>query len=214
MDSTEVQMVSADIKIKVPSCAVTVTYLFHNTSKRTTTVTMGFPEEGYDASLDEQKTWFKSFKSWIDGVETQVMAKRVNDKDFDPDFGYKVWWVKDVSFKAGQSRIVANAYVSQPGSSAMPNKFFEYIVHTAKNWKGNVKKLRLELDVSALKSGTRYSVYTTPNKVEGNKLAWFWENFEPSEANDLNVAWPHPEFEYPVNTDWAQFFNGPVRIVK
>jgi len=200
--------------VKIPSCEVTVTYQFHNTSTKATTVTMGFPEEGYDASLDKQKTWFKSFKSWIDGVETQVIAKRVDDKDYDPDFGYKVWWVKDVPFKAGQSRIVANSYVSQPGSSAMPAKFFSYIVHTAKNWQGNVKKLRLELDVSGLAKGTHYSVQSAPNKVAGNKLAWFWENFEPSTANDLNVDWQHPEYEYPADINWAEFFQKPVNVVK
>ncbi|MBX3114229.1 MAG: DUF4424 family protein [Fimbriimonadaceae bacterium] len=214
MASTNVQMVSADIKVKIPSCEVMVTYQFHNTTNKATTVTMAFPEEGYDASLENKKTWFKCFKSWIDGVETEVIAKRVDDKDYDPDFGYKVWWVKDVPFKANQSRIVANTYVSQPGSSAMPDKFFAYIVHTAKNWKGNVKKLRLELDVSGLPKGKHFAVQSKPNKITGNKLAWFWENFEPSTQNDLFVQWPHPEFEYPNDINWFEFFQNPVYVVQ
>ncbi len=200
---TPVEMLSADIRVKVPSCEVTVTYSFRNSSGKKVTATMGFPEEGYDAFLDSQnKTWFKSFKSWVDGKPTNVLVQKVNDDSVDPDMGYSVWWVKRIDFAAGQTRTVKNVYVSQPGGDTAPREFFEYIVHTARTWKGPIGKLRLEVDASGLKKGTRYGLMAKPLKSSGDVHAWYWEKFEPTEANNLMVAWPRGDFDYPAETDW------------
>lgn len=211
-DMTQVEMVSADIKIKVPSCEVTVTYSFKNSGKKES-VTMGFPEEGYDAYLDaKQKTWFKSFKSWVDGQAVPVLVQKIDDPESDPDFGYKVWWVKKMDFDAGQTRSVKNVYVSQPGGDTVPRHFFEYIVHTAKTWKGPIGKLRLEVDTSGLKKGTRYAFVTKPHKVDGSKFAWFWTNFEPTTENDMMVSWQHSDYDYGASPDWKTILGGEVRV--
>lgn len=207
---TPVEMVSADIRVKVPSCEVTVTYSFRNTGTKKVTATMGFPEEGYDAYLDaENRTWFKSFKSWVDGKPVDALVQKVVDESVDADMGYKVWWVKRVDFAAGQTRTVKNVYVSQPGGDTLPREFFEYIVHTARTWKGPIGKLRLEVDASGLKKGTRYGLMSQPLKSTGDVHAWFWEKFEPSEANNLMVAWPRGDFDYPADMDWKAAL-GPV----
>ncbi len=67
--NTPVQMVSADIRIKIPSCEVEVNYVFENTSDKKTAAQMGFPEESVKPENSKQKTWFKSFDSWVDGKE-------------------------------------------------------------------------------------------------------------------------------------------------
>lgn len=209
---TSVEMVSADIRVKIPSCEVTVTYSFKNSSDRKETAIMGFPEEGYDAYLDsKQKTWFKSFKSWVDGKPTPVLVQKIDDPSHDPDFGYSVWWVKSIDFKAGQVRSVKNVYVSQPGGDTMPRDFFEYIVHTAKSWKGPIGKIRLELDASGLPKGTRYASKAKPHKVEGDKLAWYWTNLEPDETNNLWVSWESKGFDYSFS-DMKVVLGGEVRV--
>ncbi|MFM9874403.1 MAG: DUF4424 family protein [Fimbriimonadaceae bacterium] len=209
---TPVEMTSADIKVKIPSCEVTVTYSFKNTSGKSETAIMGFPEEGYDAYLDKKnKTWFKSFKSWVDGKSTPVLVQKIDDPSNDPDFGYSVWWVKSIDFKAGQVRSVKNVYMSQPGGDTMPRQFFEYIVHTAKSWRGPIGKIRLELDASGLEKGTRYATKAKPHKVDGDQLAWFWTNLEPDETNDLWVAWERKEYNYE-SADMAKVLGGFVRV--
>jgi hypothetical protein len=210
-DSSPVEMRSADIRVKIPSCEVTVTYSFKNTGAKSEMAIMGFPEEGYDAYLDkENKTWFKSFKSWVDGKSTPVLVQKVDDPANDPDFGYSVWWVKTIDFKAGQVRSVKNVYVSQPGGDSMPRNFFEYIVHTAKSWKGPIGKIRLELDASGLAKGTKYATKAKPHKVDGDKLAWFWTNLDPDETNDLFVAWEQKGYDYE-SSDMAKVLGGEVR---
>lgn len=207
--ATQVEMVSADIRIRVPECAVTVTYKFKNTAKRTT-VTMGFPEEGQDAYLDAQhKTWFKSFKSWVDGKPTPALVQKVDDPDVDADLGYKVWWVKKVDFAEGQTRTVKNEYVSQHGSDAVPRHFFQYIVHTARTWKGPIGQLRIEFDTSGFGMGTHYGFGMKPHKTTGSTHAWYWANFEPTEENDIAVFWQHPEYEYGDSPDWRQILGEP-----
>ncbi|MDI9639485.1 hypothetical protein QPK87_18730 [Kamptonema cortianum] len=191
---TEVRMIDADIRVKVPTCEVTVTYTFKNEGAATT-VTMGFPEEGIDSYLDGgRKTWFKKFESLVDGKLVSVTAV----KDDDPDresYGYKVWWTKKVEFAPGQTRKVVNRYISQPGSDTSPRKFLQYITRTAQTWMGDIKKLRIEFDCSGLPAKTRYAAVPHPHKRTNDTLKWFWENFEPTEDHDVLVAWePSPGF--------------------
>ncbi|MBS1711917.1 MAG: DUF4424 family protein [Armatimonadetes bacterium] len=211
-NTSAVEMVSADIRIKVPSCEVTVVYKFRNTGKKES-VTMGFPEEGQDAYLDsKQKTWFKSFKSWVDGKPTPVLVQKVDDPSVESDLGYKVWWVKKVDFEPGQTRTVKNEYASNYGTDANPRRFFQYIVHTARTWKGPIGQLRIEVDTSGFVRGTHFGLPKKPHKVTGTKFAWFYTEIEPTEADDIAVYWQHPEFEYGDSPDWVTFL-GPFNFV-
>ncbi len=187
-DATEIQMVSASIKGKVPSCEVTTEYKFINLGSKRTAL-MGFPEEGYDAYLEDgRKTWFKKFESWVDGKPVKALAEKIEDKDAQ-EFGYRIWWLKYVEFGKGQTRTVKNRYISDHGSDTTPRNFFQYIVRTASTWKGPIKSIRVEMDCSGFPSGMLYTCTPAPHKKNGDTLLWYWENIEPTENHDIEVAW-------------------------
>jgi hypothetical protein len=190
-----------------------VTYKFKNTANRSLTALMGFPEEGYDAYLDDKtKTRFKSFQSWVDGQPVDVFARSQKGDSVEADMGYSVWWMKEVPFKAGQTRTVKNVYVSEPGGTSMPSMLFMYLVHTARNWKDKISHLRLEVDAGGFKPGVHYAFGLKPSKSSGDVHAWYWADLEPTLDHNLNASWEHPEFEYGETTDWLALLSGHVFV--
>lgn len=196
-EDPSVQMVSADIHIQVPEAKVKVTYKFKNTGKATS-ITMGFPEEGYDAYLDaKNKTYFDYFRSWVDGKAVKVSPIFLKEDEEVKEWGYKVWWTKKVLFSAGETKTVINEYKSRAGSNTMQWRFIDYVVATASSWKGTIGSIRIEADCSKLKSGTKYIGNPAPAKVQGDTLLWYWKNAEPTaEDNDVSIIWeekPNPD---------------------
>ncbi|MCB0825964.1 MAG: DUF4424 family protein [Armatimonadetes bacterium] len=186
---TPIRMESADIRISVPDCKVKVTYKFRNTSSKAFSSKMGFPEEGWDAFLEDgRKTYFKYFISTVDGVKVTTKPMIVDDEEI-TDMGYKVWWMKDVQFAANQTRTVVNEYQTQPGTNTFPTHFLQYIAHTADTWNGQVGSIRYELDVTGLPAGTRYGFDMPGSRKEGNKHLWYFTKLEPTTDHDLSVSW-------------------------
>lgn len=190
IESKSISMASANIKIQVPSAKVRVVYKFTNHSEKSQEVTMAFPEEGYDAYLDEaNKTYFKSFKSYVNGKEVKVKALKRKEDAEALDFGYKIWWTKNVSFKANETIEVINEYQSRPGGNTMAMNFVDYIVNTASTWHGPIKSLRIEVDNSGLAKGTKYIATPNPHKVQNNAMLWYFTDVEPTHENDVQITW-------------------------
>ncbi len=183
-------MASADIKIQVPTAKVSVTYKFKNITAKKQTVTMAFPEEGYDAYLDkENKTYFKYFKSTVNGKSVSVKSlKRKEDEDA-IDFGYKIWWVKDVTFQPNETLTVTNDYQSNAGGNTIGLSFIDYIVNSASTWYGKIGSLRIEANCDGLPNKTKFIANPAPHKVNKNTLLWFYKNIEPSTDNDVSILW-------------------------
>lgn len=210
-DQTQVRMVTADIRMQVPAGKVKVTYVFTNAGPATN-VTMAFPEEGQDAYLDDKtKTHFAYFRSTVDGKPVQTTPKKLSDAEDHEDFGYKIWWIKEVPFAKGQSRTVVNEYQSPNGSSALPIAFHQYIVETAKTWSGNLKSLRIEVDVAGLPAGTRYGFTLPKPRFQGQKALWYWENVKPAEVHNLTTYWAPPTSEWTAES-WKEAFALPSYI--
>lgn len=210
IQSTTVRMMTADIRIQVPEGKVKVTYVFQNESNKTVNVQMGFPEEGQDAYLDDQtKSHFKYFKSTVDGKAINTSTV-ISEKAYE-DWGYKIWWVKTVTFKPNQARTIVNEYQSEYGGNSLPSHFFDYIVETAKTWKGPIKWLRAEIDVKGLDVGTKYGVKPVGSRKEGTKHLWYWTNFEPTENNNLSLIWQTKEMPFEVTEELTKYvFGGKV----
>jgi len=185
-----VKMVSADIRINIPSCEVEVNYIFRNTTNKAIEVSMGFPEEAVELGGLKGKTWFKKFETWVDGKPLKTKMVKLEEYSDSIDGGYtRNWWTKEVRFGAGQTRRLRNRYVTQPGYQT-PGPFFLYLVNTAENWNGQVDKLRIELNVDEFPKDSFFNVPWKPHKRHGNTVMWFWEGVEPSGRFDLTVRWP------------------------
>ena len=184
-DLTSVKMVSERIHVDYARRHVDTTFSFKNTGGPTT-VTMGFPEEGYgdvQAPTGPTKSWFESFKSWVDGDLVTVSLKRAETDDI----SYKQWWVKEVSFAAGQSRTVRNAYVTRFGSSTNQDATLTYILGSGRPWHGKIGKATVTFDMSGLKRGTTYFVSPRPTKKVGSVLVWDFADFEPEAEQSIHV---------------------------
>ncbi len=198
-----VKMVSADIRIKLPSCIVEVNYVFKNTSNKALDVPMGFPEEAVDPDGLRGHSWFKSFQTWVDGKPVNAKVVKLADFSDSVSGGYtRNWWTKQVHFKAGQTVRVRNIYETQPGYQT-PGAYFMYIVNTAQNWKGNIDRLRMEVNVDGLPKDSFFNVPWKPHKRKGNTVMWFWEDVEAYGTYDLTVRWPEKDTPAEVLDGWA-----------
>lgn len=185
-DLTSVAMVSEKINVNYAARHVDTSFVFKNTSTAPVDVTMGFPEEGYgDVQTPDgpSKSWFEAFKSWVDGQPVQVTLKR-SDED---DMMYRQWWVKEVTFKGGQQRLVRNAYVTKYSSSTNMDAGLTYVLGSGRPWQGKIGSAVITFDMAGLKRGTSYFASPKPTRKTGTKLVWEYKNFEPVENMGITV---------------------------
>jgi len=130
-------MVRERIDIHMGQRKVNAEFLFQNTANAPTRVLMGFPEEGggdIEVPGPNRSTWFKSFRSWVDG-EPVAVQRRPSEGD---DMFYKQWWTKEVTFAARQERTVRNEYVTTLGGSATGISWLTYVLSTGRPWQGTI----------------------------------------------------------------------------
>lgn len=203
-----VKMVSADIRIQIPSCVVEVNYVFKNITQEAVDVPMGFPEEAVEPGGLTGKTWFKKFETWVDGVPIKPKMVKLEEFSDSIEGGYtRNWWTKEVKFGAGQSRRVRNRYVTQPGYQT-PGAYFVYLVNTAENWNGKVDRLRIEVDASGFAKGTVFTVPWRVHKRVGDRVMWFWEDVEPAGRFDLTMRWPSDPGDREYMASWKDYIEG------
>jgi len=183
-ENRDIRLVRETIRIQARTGKVQVTFVFKNEGKAQS-VTMGFPEDGYDASAEaRQRGGFKWFKSSVDGKPLKVVrSKPVREQD-----GYTAYWVKSVPFARGQERKVLVQYQAPFGSDTMPSKFVQYTVSTGANWKGKIGLMRIFVDLAGVK--TSKWVFT-PNMftVKGTEASLIRKEIEPKPSDNLRIAW-------------------------
>lgn len=186
-----VRMVREDIYVKLPDGTVEARFVFKNEGPATT-IKMGFPEESYNMGEMKkgQQSRFKYFKSWINGKPVSVARKTVAPHN-EEDYSEHYWWVKDVPFKAGETIVVLNRYKTTPGGSYIQGGFHEitYIVSTGAPWKGAIGTANITFDLGSVAKKLKVKQTSEGFRRVGNKLVWKFKNFEPTEADDLTVAW-------------------------
>ncbi|MDI6816185.1 MAG: hypothetical protein QME41_03195 [Actinomycetota bacterium] len=157
-------------------------YQFKNTGKAQA-VMMGFPERPHQDSDFLPITIFRAF---IDGDEIPVKMTEVALKP--GQFGYEEygeksnWFIQEVPFKAGETKVVVNRYLAphggtvSPASSYMTN--FAYILHTGATWKDKLGRS----DVSVTFAG-----------------GFTWDSFKPDVKayEEIDYAVPQGDFVRP-----------------
>lgn len=194
---SKVQMLSERVEVYIPQGEVITKFQFKNHGGPTT-VTMGFPENGDNATPDEENpTFFTYFRSFVDGKETPVRAQKVAIDDMQ----YSQWWVKQVRFSAGQTRTVRNAYKAPAGGSANGFDFFTYVLETGRSWHLPIGEATIVVDVSGLKKGTKFTAIPAGYTRKGSRLVWRWKDFEPASAMNVHVHWQHDNYPFPVDDE-------------
>ena len=180
---------------------------------RSTTVQMGFPDEGSDP---DGKPTLKNFSSWVDGreVQTRFFTTQKDGK----------WHVKTVTIPRGRTVIVRNRYRVKTGVGRIgPKEQFAsygyYTLHTGASWKGPIGEVivnvRFALDVArptavfaaqpvekALESGTAKAAdrairhysravlwrgFAKP-RVRPGILTFYGRNLNPTSDDDISLT--------------------------
>lgn len=137
-----VQMVREKVAMALgpKSYDVQVDFVFRNHGAATK-VLMGFPESGSGDVQQKNKSQMLAFATWVDGNTTAARWVPVKSSD---EGLYEAHWVKEVAFRAQQTRHIRVRYRSEYGSAAT-NGLHAFVSYhfTGANWKGKVEASEL-----------------------------------------------------------------------
>lgn len=182
-----VSLVAEYVHVWLAADSVQVECIFYlKNSGASTLVQMGFPELAAGVDVREPSR-FSNFKSWVDGTEIKTVA--VSQPSDIPEGGHWTWWVKEVRFEAGATRVVRDRYVAAPGGNALGDLLFEYILYTGASWAGRI-------DIADI-------VVTVPDTFElvdiepkgwirsNGEICWHLQDFEPGHRDNgiVSLRW-------------------------
>lgn len=111
-------------------------------------VYMGFPESGGGdmGSYNDSLTAFLKFSTSVNGITVEAKRERVK---IDDEMEYKAYWIKQVSFKEGETKKIVVKYRSPLGSgiSAVENTSDDFVSYsfTGGNWQGKVLESKVNI---------------------------------------------------------------------
>jgi hypothetical protein len=179
-ENASVQMVRERVRIDVyrSRYRVTAEFEFANHGPAIT-VHMGFPERG---DGDGRAAAFRSFVTTVDGRRAparRVLQTPSEDESADPD-SYQALWIKRVSFRANQKRLVRVTYYAEPGGSAVLGPFASYDFE-GMNWKGAVEESEVTVTRHAARARPLRAIFAGKPielKRAGETYSYRWQNWE------------------------------------
>ena len=186
-----IRMVMEEIYVKLPEAIVEAKFVFKNEGPETK-IQMGFPEESYNVPEMKkgQKTRFRWFKSTVNGKPIAVSRRALAPKSAE-DYGEHYWWVKDVSFKKGETKVIVNRYQTVPGGTYVDKSYHEvtYIVSTGAPWKGPIGNAKITFDLGSVAKDFSAKLSSPGDERIGKLLVWKRQNFEPTVNDNITVYW-------------------------
>lgn len=162
-------------------------------------IRIGFPEDT-GGDIDERGL-IRRFTSTVNGQP--VAVRRVVQRS-DGDFGgFFIWWTKDVTFDAGETKQIRNDYEVALSANVEGVAWFTYILSTGANWKGRIGEATVVVDLGPIDPRRVIGLGTRPRrdnhrefllsplgaKQEGTRLVWRLKDFEPTQRDNIMVAW-------------------------
>ena len=199
LDNNEIQMVDEIIKMVVKEkevgdeakwnrdvTEVDVIYTFKNTTDKSVSVRMGFPEKfEYDIESDEKLNDFLVYDENGNAIDVifrnseEALTEGVN------------WYIYNVDFAPYEEKKIQNKYwiinLIYGGRGG-----FNYILETGASWKGNIEKIDIEIkfedgkliyDVGHIKP----SGYVFNKK--NNSIEWRLSDIEPTKDDNINIGY-------------------------
>ncbi|MBC8425854.1 hypothetical protein H8E07_17220 [bacterium] len=180
------EFVRATIDVETNTVEVECVFLFENAGSETV-VRMGFPEESWGTSKDVS---FLDFYSYVDGAETEAtreLGERVDR------YHVKHWWVKEVHFSAGQTRVVRNSYLAEAGWISTGERAFTFILWSGASWAGKIGVAEIVIDFEGPEGGVEpLFPHPEPTAASPNELRWFYRDFTPGQSgypHAISIAW-------------------------
>jgi hypothetical protein len=192
----DIRMVSETVGVRFlnDTARVSCVFTFRNEGPAQRVV-IGFPDEAFGDV--PERGLIQWFRSWVGDQEVavqRVAVKRVVDYE-----GTFVWWLKEVSFASGQTVRIRNEYEIRYSENVEGTRWFTYILATGAGWKGSIGEATVTVDLGRIPPGAlfglgipqqRPGLTISPGaKVVAGQLRWQFTNFEPTERNNIRVAW-------------------------
>jgi hypothetical protein len=206
--NNKIRMVKESVRINIsgPTYEVTADFTFKNNGPAKT-INMAFPERGEGAGVDPRHDiGFTRFVTYVNGKSTKVRRVITKTVDDGSDGSYQALWIKQVSFKQGETKQVRVAYHAVPGNQAGKGFFASYDF-TGQDWSGDVAEstltVKLDPHLKFLKStfkdkqfqmhrgGGEFTAGWTNWQAQGHFQFWF----NPTKATSRSVQqsyWPSP----------------------
>lgn len=202
----KIRMVSEYVTIKLDSyemekykvlarrAFVNCEFLFENTSNNKIEAEMGFPGRIYPGVRTSEPD-LNNFISYIDDIKKEVRVKKeVVHQEIDKDSvdsrtgkervieDCRYWYTWNVVFHPSKKIIIKNSYWVTL-SSDQQTWWFEYILTTGSNWKGNIQKAVIEVIYPTAKDlkDRLMQIEPTGYKVSRNRIYWEFKNFKPNQ---------------------------------
>jgi hypothetical protein len=226
VDTNKIQMLSEHVKITMGSynssegggilrrAFVKCTFVFENTSNKEIKATVGFPTDVYDGFGGLILPNLNDFSSYIGGYSVKVEIKKeiIGEKPkiavTTPTFmyyeggqekikSYRYWYTWDVTFPPLKKIVLKNSYWITL-SSDEETQWFNYILTTGANWRGNIGKAIIEVIYPSAKDLKKRVIKIEPEgyMTFKNKIYWEFKNFKPKmdikitekyHVNELNI---------------------------
>lgn len=181
-----VQMESEKIEMNVyrEYYDVTAEFIFRNNGGECS-VYMGFPESGFGDmnSYKDSVSAFIKFSTSVDGVNIEAKRERVRGEFNDYD-AYLAYWIKEVSFKEGQTRKVTVKYRSPLGTgiSAFYNGTDNFVRYTFSggNWQGKVLESKVNIKFNMpveIRPNEQFSIKKVDDHYEYIRTNWEAEEY-------------------------------------
>jgi hypothetical protein len=163
---------------------VTAEFIFRNNGGECS-VYMGFPESGFGDmnSYNDSVSAFIKFSTMVDGVTADAKRERVRGEFNDYD-AYLAYWIKEVSFKEGQTRKVSVKYRSPLGTgiSAFYNGTDNFVRYTFSggNWQGKVQESNLKIYFHIpveVRPSEKFDLKKVNDHYEYNRTFWEAEEY-------------------------------------
>mgnify|MGYP001278006741 CR=1 FL=1 len=191
IENNNIRMIEEKVDIQVYGgwSVVRCEFVFRNESNERQRVLMGFPGSMIGVEADygiDETTRLKDFKTYDEGVEKQVKLEKADEKGASED-RIAEWYTWDVTFEAGEERIIVNTYKTQ-NYNAPWGRHTGYILKTGAPWKGTIGKAVITFELMDNVPSNIYKENTKPEgyRIEKNKVIWELKDFEPIE--DINLT--------------------------
>jgi len=186
-----------NIKMKRDSCFVSCKFWFKNESKNPSELLVGFPDNMEDPSGGTRP--LKRFTCKVAGKETKVgHFNSITTVDADTSIRwYDSWFCWTVPFKELETVQIENSYTGEWSKRIDGTFFFEYLIGTAKTWKGTIGNGKVVFDFSELASKlfldtTYYSDNKLPmgmkRKIYNDSIVFSYNDYMPEWDEYLNVT--------------------------
>ncbi|MCA9546897.1 MAG: YARHG domain-containing protein [Myxococcales bacterium] len=202
-ESLHIEQLGPHRQSYVERWGVHVRYEFVNTHSAPVTVQMGFPEH-CQRTVDDMEVVapsckvpaIKDFQAWVDDAKVPVTVKTPTAAGALPDAGYDRVHTFQVSFKAGERKVVEHRY-THGGRIVSPfHSAVEYILKTGALWKGPIGELDIRIVLKAEWADVIDQSKTLPKPDfqgwQGGtyQLKWALKGFEPKGDIDFLLQEP------------------------